>query len=648
MAAATPDVHGLDCALGLTPVCKAPETCSFHRWLARGPEWHLLGTAEIPEARRLTRIFPPSKLKQQAGSAGFRRTGLLSPGIVASGPEKAVPLTASSKHEIVGGAAVERFMRLIEHLHTAPWANKRFTTNDHILSRLIASHLHLIAPKGNRSELMHIVNPRATLANAQNLVWVTNRQQGKTTTLSKFLAAMAIASPVGGLLFTVYSTSLDRAQELTKAAREYVYWIMTEEGACEDFKNVTLARNNERLFVVSNGVAENTIVARPKNPDSCRGDAPHACIFDEAAFVSRDFWWKFAYPLFQVGNRACTCATTPPPLTGFFAAFIDQIKRRNEAGDEFFKLINHSLACLPCLEEGEAERCCHNLHLIPPWKSLVRFNAMKRLVPAGRQDDFAAEVFGVLDRGRGFYIKRELIDAAITRPRVTAAAIGPVRRVWISIDPASHAVSDLAMVAFVVADGGMHIVVGMAAVNVGKCQTTEVQQIISQFLERVRQHPAIPHDAELVPIVECNNNEILAMSIVRVFENFAPLWMPFTADRFDAYITDGIGVWTKEENKMAAIQATLQMLFDGRLAFAEHVAVADKTAFIKSGRSRPTDPETIIRLAADQLAALQDQDDGSVSGKTLAGDNDDLAIALIMGVFWRMSCEASEIERSYI
>lgn len=103
--------------------------------------------------------------------------------------------------------------------------------------------------------------------------------------------------------------------------------------------------------------------------------------------------------------------------------------------------------------------------------------------------------------------------------------------------------------------------------------------------------------------------------------------MPSTANRFDAYIADGINVWTKKESKMAAIQATLQMLFDGRLAFAEPVAVADKTAFIKSGRSQPTDPETIIRLAADQLPALRDQDDGSVTGKTLAGDNDDLAIA---------------------
>lgn len=655
---------GLDCALGTTKTCLNPSACPFHRWLSIGPDWHRLGIEEgdsacpLPEARRLLKIFPPTKLKQESGGSGFRRAGVLiptrAPATASASAAKCTPAPKSGA-KAAHVRALTRFMRLVEHLNNAPWANKRFATNERILARLIASHLHLIVPGGSRSELIHLIDPRASLADAHNLVWVTNRQQGKTTTLGKFLAAMAIASPVGGLLFTVYSTSLDRAQELTKAAREYVYWLMSPDGAFDDFPSLVLERNNERLFCVSNGTASNTIIARPKNPDSCRGDAPHACILDEAAFVSPNFWWKFAFPLFQVGNRACTCATTPPPTTGFFAAFIEQVKKRNAEGDNFFRLINHSLTCLQCLEEGEAERCCHNLHLIPPWKSLVRFDKMKKLVPAGRRDDFAQEVFGVLGKGGNFYLPRHLIEAALStdprkaRPRIkTAAAMvnGGPRHVWVSIDPASHAVSDLAIVAFIVLDGGLHVLLGAAAVNVGKCQTTEVQQIVSQFLARLRQHPAAPPDAALVPVVECNNNEILAMSIVRAFEPFGPVWMPFTEDRFQAYITDGIGVWTREENKMAAIQGTYQMLFDGRLAVADHFFTADKTAFA-GGKSRPRPPNDVLELMVDQLAALQDQDDGTVSGKTLAGDNDDLAIATIMGFFWRMSCEASEIAQSY-
>ena len=142
--------------------------------------------------------------------------------------------------------------------------------------------------------------------------------------------------------------------------------------------------------------------------------------------------------------------------------------------------------------------------------------------PAGRRDDFAAEVFGALNKGQGTYFRGTCLMRCAA-PTSAGGCCGSPRHLWVSIDPASHGRSDLAMVAFVVADGGMHVVVGLSNVNVGKCQTTEVQQVVRQFLSRTRQHPAVPPDAAIVPIVECNNNEILAMSIVRVFEQFGPV-----------------------------------------------------------------------------------------------------------------------------
>jgi len=129
--------------------------------------------------------------------------------------------------------------------------------------------------------------------------------KGKTTTLSLFVAAMALACPQSGLLFTVYSTSLDRSIELVKAAKHYIEWTQTD-APMEGF-NSKLERNNERMFQLLNGLnASLSVIARPKNPESCRGDAPKACIFDEVGFISRKLWDSFAYPLLQV--RAC--ATT--------------------------------------------------------------------------------------------------------------------------------------------------------------------------------------------------------------------------------------------------------------------------------------------------------------------------------------------------
>ena len=48
------------------------------------------------------------------------------------------------------------------------------------------------------------------------------------------------------------------------------------------------------------GGAINTVIARPKSADSCRGDAPEAAFFDEIGFMSESMWYSFAFPLLQV------------------------------------------------------------------------------------------------------------------------------------------------------------------------------------------------------------------------------------------------------------------------------------------------------------------------------------------------------------
>lgn len=120
-------------------------------------------------------------------------------------------------------------------------------------------------------------------------------------------------SPAGGNLVCVYSTNLDRAQELTRAAKKYVYWAMSNPEAIREFdlmglKPIKLVTDNERVYSITGQYASgvvNTIIARPKSPDSCRGDAPRAAIFDEIGFVTADFWYK----------------VTPPPDPGLYEIY---------------------------------------------------------------------------------------------------------------------------------------------------------------------------------------------------------------------------------------------------------------------------------------------------------------------------------------
>ena len=105
---------------------------------------------------------------------------------------------------------------------------------------------------------------------------------GKTSTIGRFIAALAIASPVGGMLCTIYSTSLDRSVELKKSAMAYLHW-MTTKGAHHEWPQLKLVMCNYTTFAVQNGPGNpiNSVIARPKSADSCRGDAPEAAFFDE-------------------------------------------------------------------------------------------------------------------------------------------------------------------------------------------------------------------------------------------------------------------------------------------------------------------------------------------------------------------------------
>lgn len=124
--------------------------------------------------------------------------------------------------------------------------------------------------------------------------------------------------------------------------------------------------------------------------------SPHdesSCVVWWQGFMTEDFWYKFSLPLLQVAERLATCTTTPPPVDSFFAQFIENVRIRNEEHhDYFFTLVNHSLSCAACIEQLIADKCCHRLHFIPPWKSLQRFVQMKAIIPKKQLATFQTEV----------------------------------------------------------------------------------------------------------------------------------------------------------------------------------------------------------------------------------------------------------------
>ena len=265
-------------------------------------------------------------------------------------------------------ARVVKYVQLLEHLRTAPWASGRFAANEDIMLILSAGFMPLIAHEAKPApELYRLLGSRRPqLEQTQNTIWVTNRQQGKTTLLGLIIAAMALSAAPCKTLACVYSTKQERAAELCRAAKDYLYWMRDGAGK-HPYWPVHLERVNERAFSVrkSPGEPASEILARPRNADTCRGDNPRFGIFDEIAFTSPAFCTPCAAAAAGAVPPLCVLHHPAAPKS-FFDEFSQNVKRANADGDNFFTLINHSLACAECIANDVAADCCHRLGFVPP------------------------------------------------------------------------------------------------------------------------------------------------------------------------------------------------------------------------------------------------------------------------------------------
>ena len=394
-----------------------------------------------------------------------------------------------------------------------------------------------------------------------------------------------------------------------------------------------VVKNNETsITLITRSGHTHAVVARPRNADSCRGDAPKCAFFDEVAFVTSDFWYQFAYPLLQVGKRVFTCATTPPHAGSFFCSFIAQVKAANATQDYFFRLINHSLVCEECCERGVESDCCHKLHLVPPWKSILRFNQMKQLVPANRAEDFQAEVFGVLKRSNDTYLPAALVDAFVERPPVPDYAFADHEPVYVAIDPPSHHRSNYGMSAIIYGSSGQIVVLGLAEISARRADVLQVQRVVYSILAQLRRHRWVKKHRTIIPIIECNSNEVFALSLLQCFSSHGPVHMPFVSEVFGTDITPNIGVWTNERNKVSMLQTTYSCLLDGRLSHASDGCT--ENAAINNRNIKKTTFTDSLALLARQLKSFRDLPNGKITGVHADGTHDDLGMSFMMALYW--------------
>jgi hypothetical protein len=563
---------------------------------------------------------------------------------------------AAIPEKLVGGSVLplavirlRRFQRAYAILCTLPGKDKPFHENDQIARILTATHLKVIVGDADASDhalVLHSMIDTIDYSSIEYLVWVTSRQQGKTTVLARFAACLMITGITSiDEFINVYSTTKNRSCGLLAEAKAYIDWIMINPDVRERLAEIgldqplTIPLENQERVKISSMAEPNvwvTIRGRPAAANSCRGEAPRVVLADEFAFLQDNMWKKMLRPLFSISDRVGTLATTPGPVDSETAVFMKITAANMKKGMNNFYLINHSFMCNEC-QKNRWMTCYHMMYLLPPWKSHFRIQAILQTVPEHDRADFLAEMYGRAYDCDSQYFPEEVVTATlIGRARVSRVTLGDDRIVVIACDPASHEVSSIGFSAMVYDDSGRLVIIGHAEIPMQKCETAQVQICISAFTESVlglkmfRRGLGAPR-LRVLPVVEANNCGILSKSIVTAINETATamgamVLMPFTKDLWGVGVCEETGIYTSETTKMRGIQHLYGLMVRGQLYVLDSMVTLGAVHI----REKPPSIASTMTKLRDSLIQFKDDKRGKVTGKT-ATTNDDGAMALIIG-----------------
>ena len=218
--------------------------------------------------------------------------------------------------------------------------------------------------------------------------------------------------------------------------------------------------------------------------------------------------------------------------------------------------------------------------------------------------------------------------------------------IYISVDPPSHQTSCMGLASMLYSTMGQVLVIGMSEVQIKSCDTVQIQMIVTAFCEKtilyvLESRKISVGSIKCIPIVETNNNDILSLSITKTIRQVCGSYgcknvMPFKKQYFSTGISDSIGVLTTHSSKHASVQALYGLMLDNRIVLADRFVVVGA---VHLRQFTTPSREATAEMLRSSLTAFHTDEKGYLTGKT-ANNNDDMALAILLGVYWSHTLKA--------
>ena len=340
---------------------------------------------------------------------------------------------------------------------------------------------------------------------------------------------------------------------------------------------------------------------------------------EEASRLDEAVFKEVILPLTAVNDTVLLGISTPLDENNFYSVMLDM---RKPDGTKMFNVLEITLLCADCQAAGRVE-CPHKADL-PAWKSGER-QAQIALLMQNDRNLYIQENLGIVVRKDNAAFDK----ASITRFEQARVCIGDsneVRYVYVAIDPCGGGPSEMALAAGFVTGSGTLVVAGSESRTV--VSDASMEQMLVEFMGRLRR-VNIFRAAHMVLIIERNfGGTVTAHRIAGICSMFQPV-SALTGDS-NAKL-QRIGVVLDNDTKDRYRDGTAAMLRANILRMSDPYCSSDPDG----ARSTITKQLRNYRFELIERKAhgVPEPARKRWTGKT-AGQNDDMAVAVQMLVFW--------------
>lgn len=223
----------------------------------------------------------------------------------------------------------------------------------------------------------------------QEKLVITPRRWGKTFAIAQFVASVACAVP--GIVICIFSNGsrasinllnciYDRINDL-KQNQRIIKLNTTDIYMSSEIKPAKFSFKSQYCLDRCKHPETTRIRALPGVVDGLRGTHMHAAIMEEASFSDDAAFYKLIVPYMGMGVFPLLAISSPEGEDNWYSNLASM---KTETGEFLFDVLTVDLVCKRCKERGvNKEKCVHNLHRLPPWKSAEKQKKILQMMSNG-------------------------------------------------------------------------------------------------------------------------------------------------------------------------------------------------------------------------------------------------------------------------